>query len=270
MAYINLSALTHERADVPVVRKISIDDLKTAVRAGFADFRAMPTHVMFLVIIYPIIGLVIARVTMGEDLLPLAYPLMAGFALLGPFAALGLYELSRRREQGRDLFWSHAFDVVRSPSFGAIVMLGTVQMLIFIAWIATAHGLYSGLFGHAARPQSLSELASLVLTTPSGWALIILGNGIGFLFAVLALGLSVVSFPLLLDRPVGAMAAMATSVRAVLANPGPMAAWGLFIAVALFIGSLPLFIGLAIILPILGHATWHLYRRVVVAADPRL
>ena len=228
----------------------------------------MPTHVVFLAIFYPVIGFVLARVTMGENLLPLVYPLIAGFALLGPFAALGLYELSRRRERGLDLSWSHAFDVFRSPSLGAILALGAVQMLIFVAWIAIAHALYTGLFGDV-RPQTFGELIGLALTTPSGWALVVLGNGIGFLFAVLAMTLSVVSFPLLLDRPVGAMMAVATSVRAVQANPVAMMIWGLIIAVSLLVGTLPFFLGLALILPILGHATWHLYRRIVVPAGAR-
>ena len=265
MAYLNMSAAPHALKEAPAVRRITVDDLRSALREGFDDFWAMPSHVVFLVIIYPIIGLVIARVTMGEDLLPLAYPLMAGFALLGPFAALGLYELSRRRERGLDAAWTHAFDVFRSPSIGSIAALGAVQMLIFIAWIATAHALYAGLFD-GVHPQSVTELMHLALTTQAGWALMILGNGIGFLFAVLALTLSVVSFPLLLDRPVGALAAVATSVQAVRTNPMPMLLWGLLIAVALFVGSLPFFLGLALILPILGHATWHLYRKVVVPA----
>lgn len=265
MAYLNVSAAQQELAEGPSVRQITLADLSAALREGLGDFWAMPTHVIFLVIIYPIIGLLIARVTTGEDLLPLAYPLMAGFALLGPFAALGLYELSRRRERGLDLSWKYALDVFRSPSIGSILALGAVQMLIFIAWIATAHGLYTGLFGHT-HPRSITDLVTLAVSTPAGWALIVLGNGIGFLFAVLALTLSVVSFPLLLDRPVGAMAAVATSVRVVRANPGPMLVWGFIIAAALLVGSLPFFLGLALILPILGHATWHLYRRVVVPA----
>ncbi len=266
MAFADSIAARSDAPNVPAVRSITLADVRGALTAGLDDFWAMPTHVMFLVVIYPIIGLVIARVTMGEDLLPLAFPLMAGFALLGPFAALGIYELSRRREQGLDLSWRNAFDVARSPSLRAIAALGAVQVLIFIAWIAAADALYTGLF-RGVQPHSVGDFVRLVLTTPSGWALIVLGNGIGFLFAVVALTLSVVSFPLLLDRPVGAMTALATSVRAVRANPGPMAVWGLIIAAALFIGSVPLFIGLAVVLPILGHATWHLYRKVVVAAD---
>ncbi len=266
MAYTQMSSKAGAAADLPTVRRISLADLGAALREGLDDFWAMPTHVVFLAIIYPVIGLIIARITMGEDLLPLAFPLIAGFALLGPFAALGIYELSRRREQGLSLSWTNALDVFRSPAFGSIAALGFLQMLIFVAWIATANALFGALFG-AVRPHSIHELLTMALTTRSGWALIILGNGIGLLFAALALTLSVVSFPLLLDRRVGAMAALATSILAVRTNPGPMAVWGIIVAAALLVGSVPLFIGLALVLPILGHATWHLYRKVVVPAD---
>ncbi len=270
MTHVSVSSIAAGNAEpLPEVRRISMDDLRFALRAGFDDFWAMPSHVIFLVIIYPIIGLVIARVTMDETLLPIAYPLMAGFALLGPFAALGLYELSRRREQGRDTSWTHAFDVLHSPSINSILALGAVLMLIFIAWIGTAQALYAGLLGDV-HPHSFPELIRDALSTSGGRALIVLGNGIGFLFAVVAMSLSVVSLPLLLDRPIGAMAAAATSVRAVRENPAPMAVWGLTIALGLLVGTLTLFIGLALILPIFGHATWHLYRRLVVPPTDRL
>src|SRR5262249_37451426 len=112
-------------------------------------------------------------------------------------------------------------------------------------------------------PASISQFINDVLTTPAGWNLIIVGNVVGFLFAVLVLMISVVSFPLLLDRDVGAAVAMVTSVRAVLTNPVTMAVWGLIVAALLLLGSLPFFLGLTVVLPVLGHATWHLYRRVV-------
>ncbi|HEX4767905.1 MAG TPA: DUF2189 domain-containing protein [Lichenihabitans sp.] len=270
MTHIGVSSMLAGNAEpLPEVRRISTDDLKAALREGFDDFWAMPSHVIFLVIIYPIIGLVIARVTMDETLLPIAYPLMAGFALLGPFAALGLYELSRRREQGLDTSWTHAFDVLHSPSINSILALGAVLMLIFIAWIGTAQALYAGLLGDV-HPHSFPELVRDALSTSGGRALIVLGNGFGFLFAVVAMSVSVVSLPLLLDRPVGAMAAAATSIRAVRENPGPMAIWGLIIALGLLVGTVTLFIGLALILPIFGHATWHLYRRLVIAPADRV
>lgn len=262
MTYVDAST-AQRLTGAPIVRRISLDDLRQALRDGFADFSAMPTFAIFLVIIYPVIGLVIARVTMGEDLLPLAYPLIAGFALLGPFAALGLYELSRRRESGLDIGLGHAFDVARSPSLSSIAALGILQMALFLAWIATANALFTSLFG-SVRPQSIGDMFHMALGTKSGWALIVFGNGIGLVFAVVALTISVVSLPLLLDRPVGAAAALATSVRAVVANPVPMTAWGLIVAVSLAVGCATLFIGLALVLPILGHATWHLYRKVVL------
>jgi uncharacterized membrane protein len=248
----------------PAVRTIRIADLKDALARGIDDFVAMPTHAVFLCLIYPIVGIVLARLTWGYEVLPLLFPLAAGFALIGPFAAIGLYELSRRREQGLTISWTGAFDVLRSPSAGAIAALGLLLLVIFVLWVAVAQAIYIANFGYQPA-ASMPDFLRQVLTTPAGWALIIVGNGVGFLFALVALCISVVSFPLLLDRDVGAVEAVLTSVRAVAANPLPMAAWGLIVAAALVIGSLPLFFGLAVVVPVLGHATWHLYRKVVAS-----
>src|SRR3954452_22181562 len=246
----------------PRVRTIAIADLRDALAHGIDDFAAMPTHAIFLCLIYPIAGLFLARLTLGYDVLPMLYPLAAGFALLGPFAAIGLYELSRRREQGLDLSWEHAFEVFRSPSSGAIAALGALLTVIFVVWIAVAQSIYVATFGYAPA-ASIPAFLRQVFTTPAGWTLIVLGNAVGFLFALLVLTISVVSFPLLLDRDVGAAEAILTSVRVVAANPLTMAIWGLIVAGALVIGSLPFFFGLAIVVPVLGHATWHLYRKVI-------
>jgi uncharacterized membrane protein len=254
----------------PIVRKIGAADLKDAVAKGIDDFLAMPTHVIFLAVIYPVVGLLLAAITFGHDLMPLLFPLAGGFALIGPFAAIGLYELSRQRERGVEVSWKHAFGLLRYPSLDAIAAMGMVLMVVFLIWLATAQLLYQSLFGYGS-PQSISQFLSDILTTSAGWTLIIAGNGIGFLFAALALTISVVSFPLLLDRDVGAIVAMHTSVRAVLRNPLMMAAWGLFVAAALVIGSLPFLVGLAVVLPVLAHSTWHLYRKVVEPdLSPRL
>jgi uncharacterized membrane protein len=246
----------------PVVRKIGFSDLFDALKRGAADFWAMPTHLVFLSAIYPIVGLVLARLAFGYDVLPLLFPLTAGFALIGPFAALGLYELSRRREKGLDTSWKHAFSVFRSPSFPAIAALGLLLLLIFFVWIAAANATYIAAFGYVPA-ASVPDFIDQVFNTSAGWMLIVVGNGVGFLFALLVLAISVVSFPLLLDRNVSPIVAILTSVRAVAANPVEMATWGLIVAVLLIVGSLPLLIGLAIVMPILGHATWHLYRKVV-------
>jgi uncharacterized membrane protein len=250
----------------PTVRTIGIADLKTALARGITDFSAMPTHAVFLCLIYPIVGVVLARLTLGYELLPLLFPLAAGFALVGPFAAIGFYELSRRREEGLDISWQDAFDVLRSPSRGAIAMLGVLLLAIFAIWIAVAQAIYVANFGYEPA-AAMTDFIHRIFTTPAGWSLIIVGNLVGFLFAVAALAISVVSFPLLLDRDVGAVEAVLTSIRAVAANPVTMAIWGLIVAGLLVIGSLPLFLGLAVVVPVLGHSTWHLYRR-LVEPDP--
>ena len=251
------------------IRRIGFADLKDALAKGVDDFAAMPTHAMFLCVVYPIIGLVLGRLAFGYSILPLIYPLASGFALIGPLAALGLYELSRRREAGLEVSTSHAFDVLRSSSIGAIAALGILLLLIVGIWLAIANAIYIADFGYAP-PASLRQFAHDVLTTSAGWNLIIVGNGVGFCFAALVLTIGVVSFPLLLDRDVGAAVALLTSIRAVAGNPLTMAAWGLIVAVLLALGSLPFFLGLTVVLPILGHATWHLYRKVVEpAASPQ-
>lgn len=255
-----------ETAAEPVVRRISPSDLLDALSQGLRDFAEMPSHALFLCVIYPVIGIVLASAMLGFSVLPLLYPLAAGFALLGPIAAIGLYELSRRREAGLESSAENALDVVHSPSIGAIVALGALLTVIFLTWMATANAIYVSYFGYA-RPESVASFLHDVFFTSAGWGLIIVGNLVGFLFAVVVLVISAVSFPLLIDRDVGAAVALLTSVRAVLANPVTMALWGVIVAGLLFLGSLPFFVGLAVVLPVLGHATWHLYRKVVVS-DP--
>ena len=243
-----------------VVRKISLSDLSDALRLGWEDFKAIPSHAIILCVIYPVLGIVLFRLALGHSVLPLLFPLAAGFALIGPFAGLGLYELSRRRERGDEAAAWHAIYVLRAPSFGAMLELGLLLLVLFGVWIATADAIYITIFGNAPA-ASIPDFARRVLTTPEGWSLIIIGCGVGFLFAIVALCVSVVSFPLMLDRHATAIDAVRTSLRVALKNPVPIAAWGLIVAALLVLGSLPFFVGLAVVLPVLGHATWHLYRR---------
>jgi uncharacterized membrane protein len=262
MANFHVIAGRTTHPEFPSVRKIGIGDLKYALAAGFDDFNAMPSHIVFLCMIYPILGIVLTRIALGADVLPIVFPLATGFALIGPFAAIGLYEMSRRRELGLDLSWWHVFDVLRSPSIGAIGGVAVLLMLIFLGWLGTAQAIYHLLFGPAV-PDSIAGFAHDVFATPAGWKLIFWGNIVGFVFAVWALTIGVVSFPLLLDRDVGAAVAITTSARAVYKNPVTIAIWGCIVAALLLVGSVPFFFGLAVVIPVLGHATWHLYRRVV-------
>ncbi|MDR7039660.1 MULTISPECIES: DUF2189 domain-containing protein [Methylobacterium] len=252
----------HTSAAHPRVRALGLGDLRIALSKGVEDFLAMPTHVLFAIAIYPIAGIVIATLTFEESLIPLLFPLASGFALVGPFAAIGLYEMSRRREQGLEATWSSAYEPLRARSAGSIFAVGFLLMTIFLAWLVSAMGLYWALYDGTSHASVLA-FAEEVVTTGRGWILIMLGNLVGFAFSLVALAVSVISIPLLVDRDVDALAAIETSMTVVRENPGPMLAWGFIVAGLLVLGMLPLFIGLAVVLPVLGHATWHLYRRAV-------
>ncbi len=247
---------------LPVVRKLDFNDLKIALQQGLDDFRAVPSHAIMLCVIYPVVGLLLARLALGYTVLELFFPLAAGFALIGPFAAIGLYELSCRREQGLDLSAVHAFNVLRSPSIGAMLALGGLLFILFLVWLAVAEAIYIAFFGYAAA-ANIPDFLDKVFTTPAGWGLIVVGCGVGFLFALVALCISVIAFPMILDRHSSMTDAMLTSVRVVQTNPLEIAAWGLIVAVLLVAGSIPAFLGLTVVIPVLGHATWHLYRRAV-------
>jgi uncharacterized membrane protein len=263
MMNLQLLALPDATPGYPVLRKVGPADLTDALTNGvndflpILDFLANPLFAVLFSIIYAIICIFL----ISADL-PLLFPLMSGFALVGPFGAIGLYEVSRRRELGLDTSWTHVFDLRHSPSLPSIFALGLVLLTFFICWQVAAESLYVWLFGPTA-PESVNGFLTEVLTTSRGWTLIILGNAIGFVFAVAVLSISVVSFPLLLNRNVGVAVAVHTSVRAVVLNPLTMALWGLIIAASLVIGFLFAFVGLAFVVPILAHASWHLYRRVV-------
>ena len=251
----------HDRS-VPRVRRITEADLRDVLRQGFEDFGAYRTDVIFLCLLYPLVGLVLSRLIWGYGMVPLLFPLASGFALIAPFFAVGLYEMSRRREAGQVEGWADAFGVARSPALGSIMALGLLLLALFVLWMGAAHIIWLLTLG-PEPPVSLGAFAHDVLTTKAGWTMAIVGVAVGFVFALAVLVLSVVSFPLLLDRDVGVGTAIATSIAVVRANPGPMALWGLIIAAALVVGSIPLLLGLAIVFPVLGHATWHLYRRVL-------
>ncbi len=248
------------------VRKIEPRDCIAALREGFDDFLAMPTHPVFVGIFYAIAGIVLVGLTSFSNALHLVFPFATGFALIGPFVAIGLYEMSRRRERGLPASWRDAFAVARSPALPSILALGLLLFFIFAVWIGAAELLYVWLYGLKPPAAALPFLGD-VLTTGRGWALILLGGLIGFAFATLTLCLSVVSFPLMLDRDVGLVPAVVASLRTARDNPAAVAVWGLIVAAALILGSLPLFIGLALVMPVLGHATWRLYRR-AIERDP--
>jgi uncharacterized membrane protein len=246
----------------PVVRRIGVSDIRAALKDGLADFSALRTDVVTMCLLYPLIGVCLFYVTLNRNLLPLAFPLASGFALLGPLAAVGLYEMSRRRGLGEEVGWLDGFRVLKSPGLAGIVVLGLMLVGTFALWLLAAWGIFLLTMGPEV-PASAGAFLNGVLATGPGWAMILIGIPVGFVFAAVVLMVAAFSFPLLIDRPVGLPLAVVTSVAVARENPGTVALWGLIVATLLLVGSIPLLLGLAIVLPILGHATWHLYRRAV-------
>lgn len=249
-------------AAAPEVRRIGDGDVRWALSEGWQDFKDKRGDLIFAGLLYPIIGLVAAVVALNDKLLPLFFPLVAGVSILGPAVASGFYELARRREEGNDPSWWHFLDPLRGRSRTGLLVLTCGLGVLFVGWLIAAWLIYQATLG-TAHPVGAREFLHRLFTTPQGWTMIVLGNLVGFAFAVATLIVSVVSFPMVVDKPVDAATAVRTSLRAVAANPGPIAAWGLRVALLLALGSLPLFIGLAVVLPVLGYSTWHLYTRLV-------
>lgn len=263
-AQTGISTDSTEQADHGAIeiRHISPRELRQALRRGWSDFQARPTHGVFLTMIYLFIAACVTLVGLRENLLLLLFPAIGGLALLGPIAACGLYELSRRREQGMDSAWWHVFDVLRAPSRGAIALMGLLLAGLFAAWLSTAVALY-GLFFGGPAPASFLALLEQVFTTTTGWQLVLAGTAIGFVYSVVVFAATVISLPMMIQRRVGLLRAVGTSLRMVQANFPAMAVWYLTIVALLLAGMVPLLIGLGVVVPVLGHATWHLYRAAV-------
>lgn len=246
----------------PTVRRIGTDDLRWALAEGWLDFREKRGDLIFVGLLYPLIGLLTAAIALNSRLLPLFFPLAAGLSILGPAVATGFYELARRREAGEDAGWQHFLDPLRGPNRGALILLTIGLGILFLGWIASAWAIYQATLGRL-DPAGPGGFLRDLFQTREGWTMILVGNLVGALFAVATLVLSLVSFPLVIDKRIDAPTAVATSLRAVRANPVATVQWGFRIALLLVIGSIPAFIGLAVVLPVLGYATWHLYTRLV-------
>ena len=246
----------------PVVNRIGMADIRASLRKGADDFLALRSDVITAMALYPVIGFVLAVWAFHAGQVHLLFPLIAGFPLVGPVAAIGLYEMSRRRERGEETDWWAALSTLRGRILGPGLMLGLLLMAIFVLWLFVAHAIWAATLGPVPH-DGISAFLRDTFTTGAGWTMIVVGMGTGFVFAAVVLCVSLVSFPMLIDRPVGVPVALATSCAVARRNPGATALWGLIVALALFLGTIPLFVGLIVVLPILGHATWHLYRRAV-------
>jgi len=253
---------SRKAAEIPV-RNIGHEDLSLSLRQGLDDFLTFRGDIVFAGIVYTVIGLAAVVMTTSMPLMPFFFPVVAGVGLLGPVAAVGFYELAKRREDGeQDVHWFNFLDVLKRPSVDDMGMVAGLLLLIFFAWLIAAGLLYAALFDWAT-PTSIPQFLQMVFLTSRGWALIIGGAVVGAIFGWIVLALSVASMPVLVDRNVSAAQAVSASWRAAHANKGVMVRWGLMVLGLLVLGSIPLFVGLAFVLPWLGYSTWHLYTRLI-------
>jgi uncharacterized membrane protein len=258
-----VDAVAGQPVDPPQTRRLSTDDLRMALRKGWEDVQAFRSDVIFVCLLYPVIGGLLVAMAVSGAYIQLLFPILSGFALTGPVAAVGLFEMSRRREQGLPTSWMALFDVMGSPKFAGVLVLSLFHVVVFMVWIMLANLLFNVTIG-PETPASITALLREVVTTPAGWMLAVVGTFAGFCLAVVVLAISVVSFPLLLDRDVSLAVAVMTSVKVAQENPVVIATWGMIVAGSLALGSIPALLGLVLVLPLLGHATWHLYRAAVV------
>lgn len=250
----------------PIVRPVTVADIAESLGAGLRDFQATPVLGLGFGAFYALGGLAILFSVTRFGMPYLAYPLAAGFTLAGPFVAIGLYEISRRREEGLPLSLAVLWKTIRSR--GEIGWMAFVTLFVFIMWMYQVRLLMALFLGFSSSFSTLPQFLNVVLTTQEGLLFLAIGNVVGAVLSIVLFSLTVVSFPLLLDRDVDFITAMITSVRAVVTSPGPMVAWAIVIVMLLAVSALPAFLGLIFTLPVLGHATWHLYRRIVAPLEP--
>jgi uncharacterized membrane protein len=246
----------------PTIRRIAKQDIVDALAQGLRDFSAAPQYGLFFGGVYALAGIVIFASLFWLDMAYLAYPLAAGFAMIGPFVATGLYEVSRRRELGLPLSFALVLGSVWDQRRREMAWMAFVAIFLMIVWLYQVRLLIALFLGFRSF-ATLGEFISVITSTPEGLTFLFIGHVVGALLSALAFTLTVVSFPLLVDRDHDFITAIITSFKAVATNPVVMLGWAACVVVLMVAALLPMFLGLLVVLPVLGHATWHIYRRVV-------
>ena len=247
-------------APVTVACDLKVTDLRAALAAGWRDFRAYPAFGLFFAAIYVALGMFLYFALFIRGEVAWLVPAVAGFPLFAPFAAVGLYEVSRRHEAGLPLNWRSILGALRGRGDEQLLLMGGIVFVAFSFWIMVAHGIFAIFLAESGVG---SESIELLLRTGAGIMMLLVGGIVGALMALAFYSITVASLPMLVDRDVDFITAIIVSLATVRSNSFVMLIWAVLIAVSLFVAMIPFFLGLLVVLPVLGHATWHLYRRSV-------
>jgi uncharacterized membrane protein len=247
---------------MPEVGEIRFGDLREILSKGFADFRRAPMFGLFFGGVYAAGGIIIALSLTIWDIPWMIYPVAIGFPLIGPFVAVGIYEVSRRLEVGKPLVWSEILGVIWLQRQRELAWMAFVMLFVFWVWMYQIRLLIAIILSRSSF-STLDRFLEVIFTTPQGWTFLAVGHIVGAVLAIVMFSITVISIPLLLDREADFVTAMITSVKTVTSNPVPMIGWGVAVTLAVLVSAVPLFLGFLISLPVLGHATWHLYRKAV-------
>lgn len=247
---------------MPPVHALTAADIREALMQGFDDFRRAPLFGLFFAGVYVVGGLIIVQSLFVWQQSWMIYPVAIGFPLIGPFAAAGLYEVSRRLQAGEPLAWNAILSSVRIQGSREFSWMAFVILFIFWIWMYQIRLLVAIILGRMSF-STLDKFLDVVLHTPEGWLFLAVGHVVGAVLALILFSVTVVSIPMLMERNVDFVTAMVTSVKAVFASPVVMLGWGVIVTLAVMVSMVPAFLGLLVTLPVLGHATWHIYKKAV-------
>ena len=254
--------LTPQQSQWPATRDVSVSDIKAALSAGFSDFLTRPLLSGFFGLIYAAFGIFFVAGLVWLDRIWMIIPVAVGFPLVAPFAAAGLYEISRRLQKGESFTWSDIFLVIRRQRNRELGWMAFVTLFIFWIWIYQVRLLLAIILQNQSF-STFDGFLTTILTTYNGFIFLGIGTLVGAFLSTALFTVTVISMPLLLDREIDFVSAMVTSIKAVFQSPVVMIGWGFIIAVTMLLSMVPAFLGLIFTLPILGHTTWHLYQRAV-------
>jgi uncharacterized membrane protein len=246
---------------LPAVRQITAADVRAAIGQGMKDLARAPLYSLFFGCVFSGFGILISYLLVVVGSSYWVPPLAAGFPLIGPFAAVGLYEISRRLEAREPLDWRSVLGAVLRQGKFQLPSYAFITLFVYLIWVYLAHLIFALSFG--LKPLTNVMTSFDLLLSAEGIGMLVAGTVVGGAIAAFLFSISVTSVPMLLDREIDVISAIVTSVKSVLVNRGAMLFWGITIAICCALAMLPMFIGMIVVFPVLGHASWHIYRRSV-------